>query len=107
MTDEEKKPRKPRAPKKKFTVENANAEHFKRIGFDIAWLDKIGEQYQFERFQYLHKFRAFRCYRDGQHVDWLDVNDAALLNGKRRVENILLKHHPLPKKRQVIQYPWR
>ena len=106
MTEEEKK--KPgRKPKAKYVVDGADAEHFKKIGFDVAWLSKIAEQYKVDRFQYIHKFRAFRVYVNGAHVDWLDVNDAALLNGNRRVENILLKHQPLPKKRQVIQYPWR
>jgi hypothetical protein len=31
----------------------------------------------------------------------------ALLNGKRRIAEILLKHQQVSPKRAVIQYPWR
>jgi hypothetical protein len=44
---------------------------------------------------------------DGQHVDWVDVNDLALINGHRRLENILLRHVQVDVKRSVIKYPWR
>ena len=76
-------------------------------GFKFEWLDKLHEQYGFDKFQYLHKFRAFRCYKDEQHLDWIDVNDLALLNGERRIMQILLKHQQVSPKRAVIQYPWR
>jgi hypothetical protein len=75
--------------------------------FKFEWLDKLHEQYGFDKFQYLHKFRAFRCYKNEQHLDWIDVNDLALLNGERRIMEILLKHQQVSPKRAVIQYPWR
>jgi len=106
MSEEEvKKPR--RKAKPKYEVVCDEPDHLKSIGFDMAWLGNLAEQYQFDQFQYLHKFRAFRCYKAGQHVDWIDVNDIALLNGKRRLEEIRLRHQPLSPKRAVIQYPWR
>jgi hypothetical protein len=75
--------------------------------FKFEWLDSLAAQYGFNRFEYLHKFRAFRCYRDGKHVDWIDINDLSLINGGRRLEEIRLKHQAVSPKRAVIQYPWR
>ena len=75
--------------------------------FKFEWLDSLAAQYGFDRFEYLHKFRAFRCYRDGKHVDWIDINDLSLINGGRRLEEIRLKHQAVSPKRAVIQYPWR
>ncbi len=60
-----------------------------------------------EKYEYLHKFRAFRCYKDGMHVDWIDINTLSLLNGGRRLEPILLRHQPVPPRRAIIEYPWR
>jgi hypothetical protein len=31
----------------------------------------------------------------------------SLLNGKRRLEDIRLRHQPISPKRAVINYPWR
>ena len=76
-------------------------------GFDFSWLDMLNADYGFDKFQYIHKFRAFRCYKEGKHLDWIDINDLALLNGKRRIAEILLKHQQVSPKRAVIQYPWR
>ena len=75
--------------------------------FKFEWLNSLAEQYGFEKFEYLHKFRAFRCYSDGKHVDWIDINDLSLINGGRRLEEIRLKHQAVSPKRAVIQYPWR
>ena len=75
--------------------------------FKFEWLDSLAAQYGFDRFEYLHKFRAFRCYSDGKHVDWIDINDLSLINGGRRLEEIRLKHQAVSPKRAVIQYPWR
>ena len=106
MSEEEvKKPK--RKVKPKYEVVCEETDHLKAIGFDMAWLGNRAYQYQFDQFQYLHKFRAFRCYKAGQHVDWIDVNDIALLKGKRRLEDIRLRHQPLSPKRAIIQYPWR
>jgi len=105
MTEEPKK--RTRKAKPKYEVVCDNTEHLAKIGCELDWLDRLHERYGFEKFEYLHKFRAFRCYKDGQHVDWIDVNDLAVINGKRRLEVILLRHQPVNVKRAVIQYPWR
>jgi len=75
--------------------------------FKFEWLDSLAEQYGFDKFEYLHKFRAFRCYREDKHLDWLDINDLSLINGGRRLEEIRLKHQAVSPRRAVIQYPWR
>ena len=75
--------------------------------FKFEWLDLLAAQYGFDKFEYLHKFRAFRCYREGKHLDWIDINDLSLLNGGRRLDEILLKHQAVSPKRAVIQYAWR
>jgi hypothetical protein len=75
--------------------------------FKFEWLDLLAAQYGFDKFEYLHKFKAFRCYREGKHLDWIDINDLSLLNGGRRLDEILLKHQAVSPKRAVIQYAWR
>ena len=96
-----------RKAKPKYEVVCDNEDWLKSSGFKFEWLNKLHEQYGFDKFQYLHKFRAFRCYKEEQHLDWIDVNDLALLNGERRIMEILLKHQQVSPKRAVIQYPWR
>ena len=105
MTEETKK--RGRKTKPKYEVVCHDADHLEKIGCQLDWLKPLHDRYGFEKFEYIHKFRAFRCYKDGQHVDWIDVNDLALINGKRRLEVILLKHQPISPKRAVINYPWR
>ena len=75
--------------------------------FKFEWLDSLAEQYGFDKFEYLHKFRAFRCYKEDKHLDWVDINDLSLINGGRRLEEIRLKHQAVSPRRAVIQYPWR
>ncbi len=75
--------------------------------FQFEWLDSLAEQYGFDKFEYLHKFRAFRCYKEDRHLDWVDINDLSLINGGRRLEEIRLKHQAVSPRRAVIQYPWR
>ena len=75
--------------------------------FKFEWLDSLAAQYGFDKFEYLHKFRAFRCYREDKHLDWVDINDLSLINGGRRLEEIRLKHQAVSPRRAVIQYPWR
>jgi len=79
----------------------------KGLNFNSEWLASLANQYDFDKFQYLHKFRAFRCYRGNMHVEWISVNDLSLLNGGRPLCEILLKHTPLSDKRQIIKYNWR
>lgn len=103
---EDVKPKK-RAAKKKVEVVCSEPDYLKSIKFDMGWLQKVGTQYGIDKFEYIHKFRAFRCIKSDQHIDWIDVNDLALLNGERRLVQILLKHQPVSPKRAVIKYPWR
>ena len=105
MTEETKK--RARKAKPKYEVVCSEPDHLKSVGFDMDWLGGLADQYQLDKFEYLHKFRAFRCYKGGQHVDWIDINDLSLLNGKRRLEDIRLRHQPISPKRAVINYPWR
>jgi hypothetical protein len=105
MTEETKK--RARKAKPKYEVVCDRKDHLKDVGFDFDWLNSLASEYDFNKFEYLHKFRAFRCYKAGQHVDWININDVALLNGKRRLEEIKLKHQPVSPKRAVINYPWR
>jgi hypothetical protein len=96
-----------RPPKPKYDVVCDHKEYLTALNFDFAWLESLHKDYGFDLFQYIHKFRAFRCYNNEKHVDWIDINDLALLNGKRRLEEIRLKHQAVSPKRAVIQYPWR
>ena len=82
-------------------------EYLQEKGFKFEWLDLLASQYGFDKFEYLHKFRAFRCYRENKHLDWIDVNDLSLLYGGRRLDEIRLKHQAVSPKRAVIQYAWR
>tara|TARA_R110000751_G_scaffold2394_2_gene12546 strand:- start:1176 stop:1565 length:390 start_codon:yes stop_codon:yes gene_type:complete len=75
--------------------------------FNFGWLQSLAERYGFDKFEYLHKFRAFRCYRQNKHLDWIDINNLSLINGGRRLEEIRLKHQVVSPARAVIQYPWR
>jgi hypothetical protein len=82
-------------------------EYLQEKGFKFEWLELLASQYGFDKFEYLHKFKAFRCYRQDKHLDWIDINDLSLLNGGRRLDEILLKHQAVSPKRAVIQYAWR
>lgn len=110
---EEIKPKRGRKPKEVKPVgipvvqTEADQRYLQMVGFDAEWLQAIGSQYGFDKFQYLHKFRAFRCYRNEAHLDWIDINALSILNGGRQLDKIMLKHQPLSEKRRVIQYPWQ
>lgn len=40
----------------------------------IDALKKFGTRWGFT-FEFMLKFQAFRCYKDGQHVDWIQLNE--------------------------------
>lgn len=86
-------------------INNSDLIYLNKVGFKEHWLAKYMEDDKIEHFEYIHKFRAFRCYIDGQHVDWIDVNRVALDNGEREVCDILLPHQPLPSHRKIIGVP--
>lgn len=77
------------------------------INFDMEWFAPIATQYRIDKFEYMHKFRAFRAYREGMHVDWITVNDFGLCNGKRNMCQILLKHSEPAPSRRVFDFHWR
>jgi hypothetical protein len=91
----------------KVLVAESGKKFLDEKGFDMKWLDKLAEQYKFDQFDYVAKFCAFRCYKEGKHVEWIDVNALALLNGKRKLTEILNKHYPVDKSRAIIEFPWR
>lgn len=93
--------------KLKVSVSEADVRFFKSIGFKEDWLLGLANQYGFTEFQYMAKFKAFRCYIEERNMDWIDVNDLSLLNGGRKLTEIGLPHQQLPADRQVIKLPWR
>lgn len=98
---------KPKSPSIKIDITEVDQKFFKSIGFDVEWLASIANRYNFDRFQYMVKFRAFRCYRGNNHLDWVSVNDLAMLNGKQELTEILLKHQPHTNKEKIIiKLPW-
>ena len=92
----------PRKTKIPMRANNSDFIYLDQIGFKEHWLAKYMEEDNIEMFEYIHKFRAFRCYIEGEHVDWIDVNRVALDNGEREICEILLRHQPVPKSRKVI-----
>ncbi len=104
----ETKRRKKKTVEKIFPDESATykPDYLESIGFDYDWLDLLAKEYKFDKFEYVHKFRAFRCYQKNVHVEWIDVNMLAVKNGKRRLCEIMLKHQPLGKHRKIIHLPW-
>lgn len=77
------------------------------IGFNFDWIGPVAAQYNINKFEYLHKFKAFRAYVDGQHKDWITINDFALLNDQRNLCEILLKHQNVSADRAVFKFHWR
>jgi len=71
------------------------------------YLDKLKVQYGFDKVEYVEKFEAYRCYKDGFHVDWVSIDELYMLNGKQPIINCPLKYQPLPANRRVIIMPWR
>lgn len=94
-------------PKIEVSITKEDSEFFKEIGFEADWLASLANQYAFTRFHYVHKFRAFRCYRELKHVEWISVNDLGMVNEHRELTVISQKHQPLNKKKQIIKLPWR
>ena len=78
-----------------------------KIGLKSEWLASIANRYAFDRFQYAPKFKAFRCYRGNNHIDWISVNDLGLLNVKKELTEIPLKHQNHNPDKQVIKLVWR
>jgi len=101
------KPTEGEPPKLDVQLGDFGKRYLDSIKFDVDWLLSIANQYHIEKFEYMHKFRAFRAYRKGVHVDWITVNDIALLNGKRELCEIMLKHTPVGKQRAVFNFHWR
>jgi|TARA_R110002124_G_scaffold286087_1_gene465882 hypothetical protein len=104
---EAKKKGRPKKEASSVEVICGEREYLSSKGFKFEWLDLLATQYGFNKLEYLHKFKAFRCYRKEKHVDWIDINNVSLLNGGRSIDQILLKHQAVSPKQAVIQYAWR
>ena len=87
-------------------ISPSQADTLEGLGFDFEWLRDLAYEYEFDRFDYIEKFCAFRCIKNDRHIEWIDVNSLALLNGKQMLCKILNKHQPLGKSRKIIQLPW-
>ena len=68
-------------PKPTYELVCDQQEYLDSIGFDMQWLVNLSGQYGFDKIEYVHKFRAFRCYKQEQHVEWTDVNCNVLYIG--------------------------
>ena len=89
----------------KVLMGDESKKYLDKIGFKMEWLDDLAKQYKFDSYDYVGKFCAFRCNKDGKSVEWIDVNSLALLNGQRKLCEIKLKHQPLGKTRKIIDLP--
>lgn len=107
MTEEE-KPKRGRKPKPKFdmVIGDEYEPLVKRVT-KFEWFESLANQYNIGKFEYLDKFKAFRVYANGSHVDWVSLNDLAMLNGKQPQIQEKLKYAPIPKARQLIKMNWR
>lgn len=45
-----------------------------------TWLARIANEYGFDRFEHIKKFGAFRCYKAGKLVEWIDYRELAREN---------------------------
>lgn len=97
----------PEAPKLNIIVTEDELKFFKNIGLKPEWIEEIANRYGFDKFQYIAKFKAFRCFKEGKLLDWISINDLSMLHLKTQIVQIPLKHQELPPERQVIKLPWR
>jgi hypothetical protein len=84
--------------------------HFKELepgGFSREWLMSLANRYNFNKIEYIDKFKGFRCYQNGKMVDTITVNDLASLNGNKRLTKEGQPFRYLDKKKQVIKMNWR
>lgn len=44
------------------------------------WLARIANEYGFDKFEHVKKFGAFRCYKDGKHIEWVNYKELAREN---------------------------
>lgn len=97
----------PEQPALEIMLTEDDKEFLAKLNFEYEWLASLANQYNFDKFQYMHKFRAFRCFRDGRQLDWIDINDFGLLHRKKELCRIFQKFQPLQKDKQVIKLAWR
>jgi len=98
---------KPKVSKIQVLISKEDVIFLKSIGFKTEWIESLANQYNFNKFVYMAKFKAFRCYREGKHLDWMSINDFGLLHLKQELTRTKLTFQPLSTKRQVIKLPWR
>lgn len=56
-------------------VNKVDLQFFKAIGLKPDWLVGLASKYGFTKFQYMAKFKAFRCFIGEKNLDWIDIND--------------------------------
>ena len=94
-------------PSFEVNITKADEKLFKTIGFKAEWLASIANQYDFNRFVYIDKFKAFRCYQGNNHLDWIAINDLSMINIKKEITHSYLNPQPLQKDKMIIKLPWR
>jgi hypothetical protein len=79
---------------------------------NLEWLESLANQYGFTKLVYSEKFKAFQCYVGGNHVDWININELSMLNGKGKITDIKVNYSPVSKDKRfplrgIINLPWR
>jgi len=57
----------------KVVVDDNGKEYLDTVEFDYEQLESRASELGFEKLEYINKHRAFKCYKQGQPVDWLDI----------------------------------
>ena len=99
--------KKAEAPYIEIKASEEEKEHLVKIGLKNEWLFSLANQYNFDKFVYAKKFKAFRCYLGNNHRDWITINDLGLLHERKELVRSLINPQFLPKKKQIIKLPWR
>lgn len=90
-----------------IVIDKASLESLSIGGFDIEWLMSLANRYNFNKIEYLDKFKGFRCYQSGKVVDTITANDLASLNQNKRLTDNGMPFRAVPKQQQIINIPWR
>ena len=95
------------APVLVIVIEDDALQALEGNGFDTEWLQSLANRYNFNKIEYMDKFKGFRCYQSGKVVDTITANDLASLNSNKRLTDNGMPFRAVPKQQQVIQIPWR
>ena len=85
MPEEIEKPKK-KAAKKKLEIINKerldSCVGSKEISEKVVdSISKLCKDYDFDKVEFVRNFRAFRLYRKGAHLDWIDLNEINYMYG--------------------------